>query len=55
MLRHPRTTLAGYGLVAFALAAAIYRVFWMGQAPDYMALFNLLTGLGLIGAADGGH
>lgn len=54
-MRNPKTTVMGYGLVAFAAASAIYRVFWQGQAPDYVALFNLLTGLGLIGASDGGH
>lgn len=56
MMSNPKTTIAGYLLLAasvFTLAAHLLT----GNigAADFSLVMTGLTGLGLIGASDGGH
>lgn len=54
MLKNPKTTIYGY-LVLGTMAGWAGWKMWHGQAPDFMQIIAALTGLGLIGASDGGH
>lgn len=52
-MRNPKTTLAGALTLLGALAYAVAK-FLNGETPDLAAVLAAITGLGLIGAADGG-
>lgn len=53
-MNNPKTTLYGYLLIAVGVAGAVAAV-WRGQNPDIMNLYNVLMGMGLVSAKDGGR
>lgn len=56
-MKNPKTTIAGYLVVLAAVATVAAHLLsgaGLGQS-DIAALVAAVTGLGLIGASDGGH
>lgn len=53
-MSNPKTTIAGYLLLAGAIITAVAQ-FLSGHSPDVASVLTALTGVGLIAAADGGH
>ncbi len=57
MMMNPKTTIAGYCLIAASVLTFVAHVLQTGTVSmiDLNALVGVLSGLGLVAAKDGGH